>query len=54
MVLDMVDGATLHQLVRGTLQSPKLYDVQIGTDSGDSVTTYFECAKIKWRTAACC
>ena len=46
MVLDLVDGTTLHQLVRWTPQNPKLYDVHIETDTGDDVTTYFGMRKV--------
>lgn len=46
MVLDMVEGAVLHQLVRWTPANPKLYDVHIETDTGDDVTTYFGMRKV--------
>lgn len=46
MVLDMVDGAAFHQVVCWTPRSPKLYDVQIETDTGDAVGTYFGMRKV--------
>lgn len=46
MVIDMVEGATLHQVVLWSPASPKLYDVQIETDTGDHVCTYFGMRKV--------
>ncbi|MBQ8080488.1 MAG: glycoside hydrolase family 2 [Clostridia bacterium] len=47
MILDLIDGDTLHQVVLWTPDAPKLYDVEIELDQEDRVFTYFGMRKIE-------